>query len=149
MNSVNLVGRLTKDPELRYTQSGVATVKFNLAVNRTVKREGQPEAEFISCAAFNKTAENLANYQKKGNLISVSGRIQTGSYEKDGQRIYTTDVMCDNIQYLEKRQEGQQQQSYQSQQQFNNQQKNQNNHYNQKNFNQQQNVIVNDDILPF
>lgn len=119
INRVVLVGRLTKDPELRYTPSGTATVKFTLAVNRRVKKEGQPEADFISCVAWTKTAESLANFQKKGNLIGLEGRIQTGSFEgQDGKRVYTTDVVADSIQFLERNnsQQGQQTQSQQNQQ---------------------------------
>ncbi|MFL0507104.1 single-stranded DNA-binding protein [Ureibacillus sp. 179-F W5.1 NHS] len=104
INRVVLVGRLTKDPELRYTPSGVPMTRFTLAVNRTFKQEGQPEADFISCLAWRKQAENLANYMKKGSLIGVEGRIQTGSFEgQDGKRVYTTDVVADSIQFLEPR----------------------------------------------
>lgn len=120
------VGRLTKDPELRYSPSGTPIVRFTVAVNRSFKREGEQEADFIGCVAFNKTAESLANFQKKGNLIAVVGRIQTGSYEgQDGKRIYTTDVIANEIQFLEPRsndnaQNGGQQQQYNApQQQYN------------------------------
>ena len=120
MNRTTLVGRLTKDPELRYTPSGVATVRFTIAVNRQFKTEGQPEADFINCVAWRKTAENLANFQKKGNLIGVDGRIQTGSYEgQDGKRVYTTDVLAESIQFYDKKSDGQnaaQQNNYQQQQ---------------------------------
>lgn len=103
INRVVLVGRLTKDPELRYTQNGVATCRFTVAVNRTFRgQDGEPEADFISCVAWRKQAENLANFQRKGNLIGVEGRIQTGSYEgQDGKRVYTTDVVADSVQFLE------------------------------------------------
>lgn len=104
INRVVLVGRLTKDPELRYTPNGVATCRFTVAVNRTYSKgqDGEPEADFISCVAWRKQAENLANFQRKGNLIGVEGRIQTGSYEgQDGKRVYTTDVVADSIQFLE------------------------------------------------
>lgn len=101
MNTINLIGRLTKDPELRYSQSGVAICTFTLAVNRDfTNQNGEREADFIQCKAFKKTAENLANYQQKGSQIGVVGRLQTGSYEKDGQRVYTTDVMVDRIEFL-------------------------------------------------
>ena len=114
MNNVVLVGRLTKDIELKYTQSGMAVAKFTLAVNRQFKKEGQPDADFIMCTAFSKTAENLANFMRKGSQIGVVGSIQTGSYDnKDGKRVYTTDVICNNIQFLESRSE----QQAQSQQQ--------------------------------
>ena len=109
MNNVNLIGRLTRDPELRYTTSGMAVVRFNLAVDRRMSKEkrqqaeaqNQPTADFISCTAWNKTAELLANYTQKGSKISVEGRIQTGSYEKDGQRVYTTDVIVNQIEFLD------------------------------------------------
>ena len=108
INRVVLVGRLTKDPELRYTPSGIATVRFTIAVNRTFTgQNGEKEADFINCVAWRKQAENLANYQRKGNLIGVEGRIQTGSYEgQDGKRVYTTVVVADSIQFLEPRSTG-------------------------------------------
>ena len=141
VNNVVLVGRLTKDVELRYTQSGMAVAKFILAVNRQFKKDGQPDADFITCTAFNKTAENLANFMRKGSQIGVIGNIQTGSYDdKDGKRVYTTDVICNNIQFLESRQEqqgGQQQQQYQAPPQQQQQQKPQ---YQQP---------MNDEDLPF
>ena len=103
INRVVLVGRLTKDPELRYTPNGIASCRFTVAVNRTFRgQNGEPEADFISCVAWRKQAENLANFMKKGNLIGLEGRIQTGSYEgQDGKRVYTTDVVADSIQFLE------------------------------------------------
>ena len=105
INRVVLVGRLVADPELRYTPNGVASCKFRVAVNRTFQnQQGDREADFISCVAWRKQAENLANFMKKGNLIGLEGRIQTGSYEgQDGKRIYTTDVVADSIQFLEPR----------------------------------------------
>lgn len=116
INNVTIVGRLTRDPELRYSQSGTPVARFTVAVNRTRKVEGQPEADFISCIAFSKTAENLANHMRKGSQIGVIGRIQTGSYEKEGQKIYTTDIVADNIQFLEPRSDNNQsQQTNQSQ----------------------------------
>lgn len=109
INRVVLVGRLTKDPELRYTPSGVAMARFTLAVNRTFSNQsGEREADFINCIVWRKQAENTANYLKKGNLAGVEGRIQTGSYEgQDGKRVYTTDVVCDSVQFLEPRGSGQ------------------------------------------
>lgn len=101
MNQTQLIGRLTKDPELKYSPSGVPVVRFTLAVNREMKRD---EADFINCIAFNKVAESLANYQKKGSRIGVVGRIQTGSYEnQQGQRIFTTDVIANSIEFLDNR----------------------------------------------
>lgn len=103
MNQTQLIGRLTKDPELKYSPSGVPVVRFTLAVNREMKRD---EADFISCIAFNKVAESLANYQKKGSRIGVVGRIQTGSYEnQQGQKIFTTDVIANSIEFLDTRSE--------------------------------------------
>lgn len=105
INRVVLVGRLTKDPELRYTPSGVAMARFTLAVNRTfTNQQGEKEADFINCLVWRKQAENTANYLKKGSLAGVEGRIQTGSYEgQDGKRVYTTDVVADSVQFLEPR----------------------------------------------
>lgn len=109
INRVVLVGRLTKDPELRYTPSGLAVVRFTIAVNRQFSNQsGEREADFINCVAWRKQAENLANFQRKGNLVGVEGRIQTGSYEgQDGKRVYTTEVVADSIQFLESRNAGQ------------------------------------------
>lgn len=109
INRVVLVGRLTKDPELRYTPSGVAMARFTLAVNRTFSnQQGEREADFINCVVWRKQAENSANFLKKGNLAGVEGRIQTGSYEgQDGKRVYTTDVVADSVQFLEPRGNGQ------------------------------------------
>lgn len=102
INRVVLVGRLTKDPELKYTPNGIASCRFQVAVNRPFKNEGEQQTDFISCMAWRKQAENLANFMKKGNLIGLEGRIQTGSYEgQDGKRVYTTDVVADSIQFLE------------------------------------------------
>lgn len=103
INRVVLVGRLTKDPELRYTPNGIASCRFTVAVNRTFQnQQGDREADYISCVAWRKQAENLANFMKKASLIGLEGRIQTGSYEgQDGKRVYTTDVVADSIQFLE------------------------------------------------
>lgn len=105
INRVVLVGRLTKDPELRYTPSGVPVTRFTVAVNRTfTNQQGEREADFINCIAWRKQAENLANFMRKGSLIGIDGRIQTGSYEgQDGKRVYTTEVVADSVQFLEPR----------------------------------------------
>jgi single-strand DNA-binding protein len=105
MNRVLLVGRLTKDPELRYTPSGVAVATFTLAVNRTfTNQQGEREADFINCVVWRKPAENVANYLKKGSLAGVDGRLQTRSYEgQDGKRVYVTEVVADSVQFLESR----------------------------------------------
>ena len=104
MNRAILVGRLTRDPELRTTNSGVSVVSFTIAVNRTYTStvSGEREADFINCIAFNKQAENLHRFIKKGGLVGVEGRIQTRNYTAtDGTKRYVTEVVCDNIQFLE------------------------------------------------
>lgn len=103
LNSVVLVGRLTKDPELRYTPSNQAVATFSLAVNRRFKNQnGEREADFINCVIWRQQAENLANWGKKGALIGITGRIQTRNYEnQQGQRVYVTEVVADNFQLLE------------------------------------------------
>lgn len=103
INSVTLVGRVTKDLELKYSQGGVAVCKFNLAVNRNFKsKDGEQGADYPMILTFNKTAENAANYLRKGSLVGVTGRIQTGSYEdKDGRRVFTTEILADSVQFLE------------------------------------------------
>lgn len=87
MNNIVLIGRITKDPELKYTNNGKANTRFTLAVQRN-----KDETDFINCVAWEKTAENIAEYFKKGSQIAVQGAIRTGSYEKDGRTVYTTDV---------------------------------------------------------
>lgn len=103
LNSICLVGRLTKDPELRYTPSNQAVATFSLAVKRNFKSQnGEREADFINCVIWRQQAENLANWAKKGALIGITGRIQTRSYEnQQGQRVYVTEVVADNFQLLE------------------------------------------------
>lgn len=105
INSVCLVGRTTKDPELRYTTSNIAVATFSLAVNRTLKdANGERETDFINCVIWRQQAENLANWAKKGALIGITGRIQTRSYEnQQGQRVYVTEVVAENFQMLESR----------------------------------------------
>ena len=112
MNRVELIGRITKDPELRYTSSNIATTRFTLAVNRPFQgQNGEQGTDFISIVVWRKQAENVKKYVSKGSLVAVEGRIQTGSYEKDGQRIYTTDVVADNVQFLESKSQSQNRQS--------------------------------------
>lgn len=103
INRVVLVGRLTRDPELRYTPSGVAVANFTLAVNRTfTNQQGEREADFINIVVWRKQAENCANYLRKGRLAGVEGRIQTRNYEgNDGKRVYVTEVVADSVQFLE------------------------------------------------
>ena len=111
LNKVVLIGRLTKDPELRYTASGIAVARFTLAVDRGFKnQQGEKQADFIPIQVWRSTAENCAKYLSKGRLVAVVGRIQTGHYEKDRQRVYTTDVVADEVRFLEwgeKREQGQ------------------------------------------
>ena len=102
INRVVLVGRLTKDPELRKTQSGTSVVSFSLAVNRRVQTPGQPDADFINCVAWNRLADLMCQYLHRGSLIGVEGRIQTRNYENNqGQRVYVTELVADNVQFLE------------------------------------------------
>ena len=118
INNVTLVGRLTKDVELKYTQSNVANVSFTLAVNRTFKNaNGERESDFINCVIWRQSAENFANWAKKGALIGITGRIQTRNYENaQGQRVYVTEVIAENFQMLESRNQQQGQQQAQPQQ---------------------------------
>lgn len=103
INNLTLVGRLTKDPDLKYTGNGTAVATFTLAVNRNfTNQSGEREADFINCVIWRKSAETLANYAKKGVLIGVTGRIQTRSYDnQQGQKVYVTEVIADNFQLLE------------------------------------------------
>lgn len=107
MNKIMLIGRLTKDIELK--QGNNATFSsFTLAVNRQYKKDGQPEADFISCKAFGKTAEFLGKYMSKGRQIAVEGRLQTGSYKnKEGATVYTTDVMVESVYFADSKQDKQ------------------------------------------
>jgi len=108
INNVTLVGRLTKDPELKYTPSGVAVANFTLAVNRPFKSAGgENEADFINIVVWRKPAENAANFLKKGSLAGVTGSIQTRSYENDGKRVYVTEVVADRVQFLDPKGSGQ------------------------------------------
>lgn len=100
MNHVILIGRLTRDAETRYNGE-MAISKYTLAVDRKYKREGEPTADFINCTAFGKNGEFAEKYLKKGTKILVQGRIQTGSYEKDGHKVYTADVIVDSHEFVE------------------------------------------------
>ncbi len=102
INRVILVGRLTKDPILRKTQSGASVTSFTVACDRRIKAEGQPTADFINCVCWNKVADNTAQYTHKGSLVGVEGRIQTRSYDdQSGRRVYVTEVVADSVQFLE------------------------------------------------
>lgn len=109
MNKVILMGRLSRDPEVRYGgANNSAVARFSLAVDRRFKREGDEQtADFINCVAFGKTAEFIEKYAKKGTKFVVEGRIQTGSYtNKDGQKVYTTDVVCESVEFAESKGSG-------------------------------------------
>ena len=104
MNSVQLIGRLTKVPEVRYTSgSQMAVATFNLAISRPTKKDGREEVDFPRCTAFGKTAETIEKYLTKGDQVGIEGRIQTGSYEdRNGNTVYTTDVIVNRITFCQK-----------------------------------------------
>ena len=109
MNKCTLIGRLTRDPEVRYAQgdNAMAIARYSLAVDRRFKRDGEPDADFINCVAFGKAGEFAEKYLKKGTKIAVVGRIQTGSYtNKDGQKVYTTDVVVEEQEFAESKNSG-------------------------------------------
>lgn len=105
MNKVIAIGNLTKDPEIKYSQAGKAVTNFTVAVGRPFKNaQGENETDFLNCVTFGKTAENLAQYQQKGNKVAVEGRVQTRNYEnKEGQRVFVTEIVVDNVQFLDKK----------------------------------------------
>lgn len=104
MNKVILMGRLTRDPEVRYAASGAAVARYTLAVDRMYTRDGDPTADFIPCVCFGKTAEFAENHLRKGIKIAITGRIQTGSYtNREGQKVYTTDVVVEQQEFAESR----------------------------------------------
>ncbi len=145
LNRVVLVGRLTRDPDLRYTGQGTAVANFTIACNRPFKnQEGENEADFINCVVWRKTAENLANYMRKGSMIGVDGRLQSRSYEgKDGNMVFVTEVVAESIQFLESR--GNSSENPNSSQQVNHQ-------YQQPNNQMQtpgQPIDISDSDLPF
>lgn len=137
INNIVLVGRMTKDAELRHTPSQVAVATFTLAVNRRFKEQnGERETDFINCVIWRQSAENLANWAKKGTLIGITGHIQTRNYEnQQGQRIYVTEVVAENFQLLESR----------NSQQQTNQSGNSSNSY----FGNANKMDISDDDLPF
>ena len=116
INNVVLVGRMTRDAELRYTPSNVAVATFTLAVNRNRKNEnGEREADFINCVIWRQAAENLANWAKKGSLIGIVGSVQTRNYEnQQGQRVYVTEVIANQFHMLESRNQQEQGNSFQN-----------------------------------
>lgn len=104
MNKAILIGRLTADPEIKQTTSGTSVSRYRLAVDRPRKQDEEQTADFISCVCFGKTADFANKYLKKGTKIAIEGRIQTGSYEKDGVKHYTTDIIVDRHEFCESRQ---------------------------------------------
>lgn len=146
LNRVVLVGRLTRDPDLRYTQNGNAVANFTIACNRPFKNEqGENEADFINCVIWRKQAENLANYMKKGSQIGVDGRLQSRTYDdKDGKTVYVTEVVADSIQFLESRNS-----STNSKEQQNNQQNEQSNQAVQESPFTDEPIDISGDDLPF
>jgi single-strand DNA-binding protein len=132
INNVILVGRLTKELDLRQTQNGKSYCNFTIACNRMKKEDGTQEADFINCITWGKTAENLCNYMSKGSLIGIEGNIQTRTYDdKDGNKRFVMDVNARNIQFLESKNQGQQTK--------------QNNNF----FTESPTIEINDDDLPF
>lgn len=108
INRVILVGRLTKEPEIKTTPSGSKVCNYTMAVNRNRKVDGQPDADFINCTSWNKTAEIINQYLSKGSLIAVEGHIQTNSYNNNnGNKIYETHVLVENVQFLSSKSSGQ------------------------------------------
>ena len=108
MNKVLLTGRLTRDPELRYTPNGKAVCNFTIATNRPVVRDGEKIADFINCIVWGKTAENLSKYQSKGSLVGIDGRLESRSYDdKDGNKRYVTEVQVEHIEFLGSKSDGQ------------------------------------------
>ncbi|WP_422404333.1 single-stranded DNA-binding protein [Mammaliicoccus sp. JADD-157] len=166
INKSVLVGRLTSDPQFRTTPSGVQVANFTLAVNRKfTNQQGEREADFINCVVFKKAAENVNQYLSKGKLAGVDGRIQSRSYEnKEGQKVYVTEVVCDNVQFLEPKDSQNGSNSYQNSQTNQNTNNNTQNGQsvqkgqNKANYDQQNNPFANanggpvdigDDDLPF
>lgn len=157
INNVTLTGRLTKDCDLKYTGNGNAVASFSLAVNRSFKRDGEPEADFINCVVWNKTAEALANYTVKGSLIGVTGSIQTRNYEnQQRQRVYVTEVLVQKLVFLEtqKNNSGDTQSNQQTNTHNDNLNQNwqENTSQNQKNdpiLSSGQTIDISDDDLPF
>lgn len=107
MNNVSLIGRLTADPELKTTQSGISTTRFSIAVDRTYTKQGEEkQADFINVVAWRQTAEFICKYFSKGRRIAITGRIQTGSYtDRDGNKRYTFDVIAENVEFCDRKQD--------------------------------------------
>jgi single-strand DNA-binding protein len=149
INNVVLVGRIVKELDLKYIQSGKAVARFNLAVNRDFKdANGDSQADFPSCQVWGETAEIMADNLRKGSLIDVTGRIQTGSYEKDGQRIYTTDAVVEKFHFLEAKNDSSNRSSGQ-QDNGNNQQNSGGYHQSADPFSNAGEPYISDDDVPF
>lgn len=102
MNTVSLVGRLTRDPEVRYTSTQMAVARFSIAIDRPAKEGGEKQTDFPNIVVFGKQAENCERYLAKGRKVAINGRIQTGSYtEKEGRKVYTTDVVANYVEFLD------------------------------------------------
>ncbi len=118
MNKVLITGRITRDPEIRYTQSGMSSLRFSVAVDRNVARDanGNRQADFINCVAFSQQADFISRYVHKGNMLCIEGRIQTGQYQnQQGVTVYTTDVIVERVENLSPRSDSQQPQQQQQQ----------------------------------
>lgn len=152
INRSVLVGRLTRDPELRYTNGGAAVATFTIAVNRQfTNQNGEREADFISCVIWRKAAENLTNFTHKGSLIGIDGHIQTRNYEnQQGTRIYVTEVVVDNFSLLESRAESEHHQSANSNGHSSNNSNNRKYDNNQNQYgNNSGQIDITDNDLPF
>lgn len=158
MNAVQLIGRLTKEIELRYTQQGIAVGTFSLAVNRNfTNQQGEREADFINCVIWRKAAENFANFTRKGSLVGVEGRLQVRHYDnQQGQRVYVTEVIVNNFDLLESKQvteqrpSGTAQPTYTEQQPYHNQQYSSFGQYNNTPYGNGGNPLdIGPDDLPF
>ena len=101
MNKIMITGRICRDLELKTLDSGTALTRFSVAVDRRFKKEGQPTADFFNCIAWGKTAELICQYMAKGSKIGIAGRLQTGSYDKDGAKVYTTDIVVEEMDFLD------------------------------------------------
>ena len=144
LNTVTLVGRIVKELDLKYTSTGKAVARFTLAVNRDFKdANGDTKADFPSCQVWGKTAEVMADNLRKGSLIDVTGRVETGSYEKNGQKIYTTDIVVEKFHFLDSKKDS-----------TNNGQTNQSNYRNNRQSSDPfsshgESIQIDDDSLPF
>ncbi len=146
INQVSLTGRLGADIDLRYSPQGTAVGSFRLAVSRLFTKEGQQDTDWINCVCFKKTAENASNFTRKGSLVGVTGRLQSRTYEKDGRTVYVTEVICDNVIFLDSKKDNQQ-----NNQQSNGQQNQQQNNQQQQDpfANNGEPIDISDQDLPF